>query len=195
LVARLVERTRSVVQDDPSSWDTDVGPLVSAAQRDRVEGYIRSGLEEGATLAVGGGRPSHLAKGYFVEPTIFTDVRNDMRIAQDEIFGPVLSIIRYDDIDEAVRQANDTVYGLAATVWSTDYVRAVELAKRLRAGTVWINDHHMINPRAPFGGYKQSGLGRELGEKGLDEFTELKHVHVDLAGRRDRKVYGLVLGH
>lgn len=195
LVARLVSRSSTLVQGDPQSWDTDIGPLVSATQRERVEAYIRSGIEQGATLALGGSRPAHLPTGYYVEPTIFVDVDNSMRIAQEEIFGPVLSVLRSDNLDDAVRKANDSIYGLAATVWSTDFVQAVGLAKHLRAGTVWINDHHMINPRAPYGGYKQSGLGRELGQAGLDQFTELKHLHIDLSGRRDRRVWGLVLGH
>ena len=116
-----------------------------------------------------------------------------MRVAREEIFGPVLSVIRYSDEDEAVQIANDTVYGLSAAVWSSDYERALEVAGRLRAGTVWVNDVHMVSPAHPFGGYKQSGLGRELGPHALDEYTEVKHVHVDLTQKRDARVYDLLL--
>jgi aldehyde dehydrogenase (NAD+) len=116
-----------------------------------------------------------------------------MTIAQEEIFGPVLSVIKFSSDDEAVRIANDTMYGLAAAVWSEDYDRCLETARKLRAGTVWINDHHLINCIAPFGGYKQSGIGRELGSYGLDEYTEVKHVHVDLTRDPDRKMFGVLL--
>ena len=147
---------------------------MSAAQRDRVRGYIKKGIEEGAKLVTGGAeQPEGLSKGYFVKPTVFSDVRNDMTIAQEEIFGPVLSIIGYDDEDDAVRIANDTIYGLAGGVWSGDAERAKRVARRLRTGQVDINGGG-FNLFAPFGGYKQSGNGRELGKFGLEEFMELK---------------------
>ena len=155
---------------------TRLGPLVSAAQRDRVRGYIRKGIEEGAKLVTGGPeQPEGLPKGYFVKPTVFADVRNDMTIAQEEIFGPVLSIIAYDDENDAVRIANDTIYGLAGGVWSGDPERAKRVARRMRTGQVDINGGS-FNLLAPFGGYKQSGNGRELGKFGLDEFMEIKAI-------------------
>jgi acyl-CoA reductase-like NAD-dependent aldehyde dehydrogenase len=172
-----------------------MGPLISAEQRDRVMRYIKIGIEEGATVAIGGGPPEgpEFDKGFWINPTIFTDVRNDMRIAREEIFGPVLSVIRYSDEDEAVAMANDSIYGLSAAVWSSDYERALDVANRLRAGTVWVNDVHMVSPGMPFGGYKQSGLGRELGPHALDEYTEAKHIHVDLTQKREARVYDLLL--
>jgi acyl-CoA reductase-like NAD-dependent aldehyde dehydrogenase len=159
---------------DPLGGAAKLGPLVSATQRERVVNYIRKGLEEGATLVTGGAeRPEGLEKGYFVRPTVFANVDNQMTIAQEEIFGPVLSIIGYEDEDDAVRVANDTVYGLAGGVWSGDPERARRVARRLRTGQVEINGGK-FNPLAPFGGYKQSGNGRELGKYGLEEFLEVK---------------------
>jgi betaine-aldehyde dehydrogenase len=159
---------------DPLGGQAKLGPLVSATQRDRVVNYIRKGVEEGATLVAGGAeKPEGLDKGYFVRPTVFANVDNQMAIAQEEIFGPVLSIIGYKDEDDAVRIANDTVYGLAGGVWSSDPERARRVARRLRTGQVEINGGK-FNPLAPFGGYKQSGNGRELGKFGLEEFLEVK---------------------
>jgi aldehyde dehydrogenase (NAD+) len=163
---------------DPFEATTRLGPLASAAQRDRVRGYIQKGLDEGATLATGGAEaPEGLEQGYFVRPTVFTGVDNAMTIAQEEIFGPVLSILPYDDEDDAVRIANDTVYGLAGGVWSADQERATAVARRLRTGQVEINGG-AFNPMAPFGGFKQSGYGRELGPHGLEEFFELKSLQL-----------------
>jgi acyl-CoA reductase-like NAD-dependent aldehyde dehydrogenase len=159
---------------DPREGKARLGPLVSAPQRERVAGYIRKGIEEGATLVTGGAEmPEGLAKGYFVRPTVFANVNNKMTIAQEEIFGPVLSIIPYEDEDDAVRIANDTIYGLAGGVWSGDAERAKRVARRLRTGQVEINGGK-FNPMAPFGGYKQSGNGRELGKYGLEEYLEVK---------------------
>jgi aldehyde dehydrogenase (NAD+) len=194
-VGRLIERGKTVKLGDPTDFDTDMGPVLSREQLDRVLGYIEIAKEEGATVAFGGGVPEGpgFEKGFWVKPTILTEVRNDMRVAQEEIFGPVLSVIRYHDEDEAVRMANDTAYGLSAAVWSSDYERALEVANKLRAGTVWVNDMHMVSPAHPFGGYKQSGLGRELGPHALDEYTEAKHVHVDLTQKRESRMYDLLL--
>ena len=148
---------------DPFEEATRLGPLVSDVQRERVRGYIRKGVEEGARLVTGGEEPPEgLDRGYFVRPTVFSDVRSDMTIAQEEIFGPVLSIIPYDDEEDAVRIANDSQYGLAGGVWSADEERAKRVARRIRTGQVEINGG-VFNPLAPFGGYKQSGHGRELG--------------------------------
>jgi aldehyde dehydrogenase (NAD+) len=159
---------------DPSQESTRIGPSVSAAQRDRVVGYIRKGVEEGATLALGGPEPVD-GPGYFVRPTVFAGVHEDMTIAQEEIFGPVLSILPYTDEDDAVRIANGTQYGLAAGVFGGDADRAYAVAGRLRAGQVDVNGA-LFNTKAPFGGFKQSGNGREFGRFGLEEFTELKSI-------------------
>lgn len=164
----------SYTPGDPFDGNTRLGPLVSEQQRDRVRGYINKGIEEGAKLVTGGpDTPEGLEKGYFVRPTVFSDVRNDMTIAQEEIFGPVLSIIPYDDEEDAIRIANDTIYGLAAAVFSDDPEHAKRVAKRIRAGQVQINEGG-FNPNAPFGGFKQSGKGREAGRYGLEEFLEIK---------------------
>ena len=162
----------------PDAADTRLGPLVSAVQRDRVRGYINKGVEEGAKLLTGGAdAPAGLDKGFFVQPTVFSEVRTDMTIAQEEIFGPVLAILPYDDEEEAITIANDSVYGLAGGVWSGDPERARRVARRIRTGQVEINGGS-FNPVAPFGGYKQSGNGRELGKFGLEEFLEVKSLQL-----------------
>jgi aldehyde dehydrogenase (NAD+) len=161
---------------DPFDQATRLGPMVSAAQRERVRGYIRGGIEEGAKLLTGGAEaPAGMERGYFVKPTVFSEVRVDMTIAREEIFGPVLSILPYDSEEDAVRIANDTPYGLSGAVWSGDQARAERVARRLRTGRVAVNGGPM-NPLAPFGGYKQSGIGRELGRYGLEEFLEVKSI-------------------
>ena len=153
-----------------------VGPLVSAVQRDRVRTYIQKGIDEGAKLVTGGtAAPEGLETGYFVQPTVFSEVTSDMTIAQEEIFGPVLSIIPYDTEEEAIRIANDTVYGLAGGVWAGDKEHAERVARQVRAGQVEVNGGG-FNATAPFGGYKQSGIGRELGRFGLEEFLEVKSL-------------------
>ena len=172
----VVQTAETYTPGDPFDADSRLGPLVSAVQRDRVRGYIRKGIEEGARLLTGGEEPPEgLEKGYFVRPTVFSDVRPDMTIAQEEIFGPVLSIIPYDTEDEAVEIANDTVYGLAGGVWAGEKAHAEAVARRLRAGQVEVNGGG-FNPLAPFGGYKQSGIGREAGSFGLEEFLEVKAI-------------------
>jgi len=188
-VNRLVAKTRRLRLGDPRDPATDLGPLISRRQQERVLGYIEKGEQEGAKVLIGGGVPwdPALARGFFVEPTIFTEVESTMTIAQEEIFGPVLSVLRYDTEEQAIAIANDTMYGLGGGVWSRDKDRAMRVAARLRAGTVWINEWHLINERAPFGGYKQSGIGREFGIDGLKEYTETKHLHIDELGSREKK--------
>src|SRR5579862_4838829 len=169
-----VETASRYVVGDPLSDETTLGPLVSAVQRERVRGYIQSGVEEGAQLLIGGAEaPAGLDHGFFVAPTIFSGVRNDMRIAQEEIFGPVLSVIPYDGEEEAVRLANDTRYGLAAAVWAGSEERAMRVARRIRAGQVQVNGG-ADDPTAPFGGFKESGHGRENGSWGIEEFVSPK---------------------
>jgi len=194
-VERLINRARQIKLGDTLDYNSGMGPLVSLTQLNRVKDYIQVGLKEGARLVLGGKRPEdpELAKGFFIEPTIFTRVNNQMKIAQEEIFGPVLSVIRYHNEEEAVQLANDVIYGLAGAVWSSNLPRAVEIAKKIQAGTIWVNDHHLLNYNAPFGGYKQSGIGRELGLYGLSEYTKLKHIHIDLVQKRERKVWYDVL--
>ena len=163
---------------DPLAETTRLGPLVSAAQRDRVRGYIQKGIDEGAKLVTGGAEaPEGLDKGYFVQPTVFSEVGRNMTIAQEEIFGPVLSIIPYDTEEEAIEIANDSIYGLAGGVWAGDADRAKAVARRLRTGQVEVNGG-AFNPVAPFGGYKQSGIGRELGKLGFEEFLETKSLQL-----------------
>jgi acyl-CoA reductase-like NAD-dependent aldehyde dehydrogenase len=174
--AIAVKAAEAYTPGDPFAEGTRLGPLVSAVQRERVRNYISKGVEEGARLLTGGAQaPEGLDKGYFVRPTVFSDVRSDMTIAQEEIFGPVLAILPYDTEDEAVEIANDSIYGLAGGVWSGDPERAKAVARRLRTGQVEVNGGS-FNPMAPFGGYKQSGHGRELGKFGLEEYLEVKSL-------------------
>lgn len=191
LIERLVARTRSLRLGDPLDLETDQGPLVSEKQARTVEQYITIGRQEGAKLVTGGRRANvpGFERAPFIEPTIFTGVNNNMRIAQEEIFGPVLSVITYHDLGEAIQLANQSNYGLSAAVWSRDLQAAIEVAKRIRSGTVWINDYHLIIPQAPFGGYKQSGIGREHGLHGMLEYTETKHIHVDLMQKRTGRLW------
>ena len=147
-------------------------------QFNKVMGYIESGKKEGAKLMAGGGRVGD--RGYFIQPTVFADVKDSMRIAEEEIFGPVLSIIKFKDMDEVVERANKTMYGLAAAVWTRDIGKAHHIANNVRAGTVWVNCYDVFDAGAPFGGFKQSGIGRELGEYGLQNYTEIKTVTIKL---------------
>ncbi|NUS56579.1 MAG: aldehyde dehydrogenase family protein, partial [Streptomycetaceae bacterium] len=176
VVAKLAEHISAMTVGDALEKGLNIGPLVSGRQRDRVLGYIEKGKAEGARLVVGGGRPEGLDKGYFVEPTLFADVTNDMTIAREEIFGPVLVAIPYDDVDDAVAIANDSDYGLSGGVWGTDVEAATEVSRRMATGTISVNSWVAMDFGAPFGGYKQSGLGRELGPEGLDALVELKTV-------------------
>jgi acyl-CoA reductase-like NAD-dependent aldehyde dehydrogenase len=180
-VAAIAGETAAGYTVGPADDDgSRLGPLVSAAQWEKVQGYIQTGIDEGATLVTGGtGKPDGLDAGYYVKPTVFADVSNSMTIAREEIFGPVLSIIGYADVDDAVAIANDTEYGLAGGVWGTDSDKALEVAKRLRTGQVDMNGA-FLNTDAPFGGYKKSGNGRELGRYGLAEFVESKSINLPM---------------
>ena len=181
-IAAAKAAAESIGVDDPAKPGEHIGPVVNKTQFDKIQGLIQRGIDEGATLVTGGtGRPAHLSTGYYVKPTIFADVDNDMTIAREEIFGPVLVILAYDDEDQAVAIANDTEYGLAAYVCSHEMERAKAVARRLRAGQVAIN-YIGGSTDAPFGGYKQSGNGREKGKWGLEEFLELKAITGSMAG-------------
>ncbi len=178
-VEALIERTKRIKLGNGFDERTQSGPLISAEHRAKVEQYVDIGEKEGATLAVGGQRPDdpELQNGFFYLPTIFTNCTNDMRIVQEEVFGPVLTVETFQSKEEAVNLANDTIYGLAGAVWTQDLDKADFIAARLRMGTVWINDFHPYFAQAPWGGYKQSGIGRELGQQGMEEYTEVKHIY------------------
>ena len=177
-VAKSVERAKQRKVGNPFADDTKQGPQVDRDQFDKVMSYIESGMRQGAKILCGGHRFGD--RGYFIEPTVFADVQDEMKIAQEEIFGPVMSIIKFKDIDELSERANKTIYGLAAGVWTRDISKAHAIAHKIRAGTVWINCYHVFDIAAPFGGFKQSGMGRELGEYSLQQYTEVKTVTVKL---------------
>jgi aldehyde dehydrogenase (NAD+) len=177
-VERSVARAKKRKVGDPLDRETEQGPQVDDIQFDKVMSYVESGKREGAKLAHGGKRVG--SRGYFIEPTVFVDVEDHMKIAREEIFGPVMSIIKFEDLGDVVRRANKTMYGLAAAVWTRDIGKAHAIANRVRAGTVWVNCYDVFDPGAPFGGFKQSGIGREMGEYGLQQYTELKTVTVKL---------------
>jgi aldehyde dehydrogenase (NAD+) len=178
VVDRLAEKNKETTVGDPFDPNTKQGPQVDQAQFDKIMQYVEYGKQDGASCVSGGNRVG--SKGYFVEPTLFANVTDDMRIARDEIFGPVLSVLKFKDTGEMVRRANDTNFGLAAAVWTRDVAKAHRFAKEVRAGTIWVNCYDVFDAAAPFGGFKQSGLGRELGEAGLDAYTESKTVTVSL---------------
>jgi aldehyde dehydrogenase (NAD+)/phenylacetaldehyde dehydrogenase len=178
---QLVARTRKMAPGDPMDPKTKLGAIASKSQLERVLGYVETGKKEGAALVAGGRRADiGTGKGYFMEPTVFDHVTPEMTIAREEIFGPVLATIEFADLDEAIARANDTVYGLAAAVWTRDIKKAHYVARRLKAGTIWINTYNVYDTAAPFGGYKQSGFGREMSAYALEHYTQVKSVWVDL---------------
>lgn len=179
-IAILESIYRNVPYGDPTDSKNIMGPLINAAQRDRVLAYIEKGKAEGARLVVGGGKPQSFPRGYYVEPTLFADVDNKMTIAQEEIFGPVLVVIPFEDDEDAIRIANDSMYGLSGSVISASLERALKVARRVRTGSMNVNGAFFFSPNAPFGGYKQSGIGREMGIEGFEEYLETKTIAVPL---------------
>jgi acyl-CoA reductase-like NAD-dependent aldehyde dehydrogenase len=180
-IDKLATRARKMVPGDPLDPRTRFGAIASRKQLDTVLRYIESGRNEGASLVAGGQRADiGTGKGYFVQPTVFADVTSEMTIAREEIFGPVLAAIEFADLDEAISRANDSQYGLAAGVWTRDIKKAHYVARKLQAGTVWVNTYNVYDTAAPFGGYKQSGFGREMSAHALDHYTQVKSVWVDL---------------
>lgn len=176
LLDAYVGAIRGIKVGDPQDEATQMGPLAMKRQLDRVQGYIAKGTEQGARLVIGGGRPSELPRGYFIQPTVFADVESGMAIAQEEIFGPVVSFISYRDIDDAVAKANDTIYGLHGAVYTDDTDQGYQVARRMRSGSITVNGM-VVDPKMPFGGFKQSGVGREGGIEGLDTYFELKTIY------------------
>lgn len=191
-VQMLVERAKKFVLGNQLSWGTDMGSLVSSKQRERVEWYVKTGIEQGAKVVFGGRRPTakelqasnskedkNLDKGFFYLPTIITNAKQHMRICQEEIFGPVLTVFKYKTVDEAIEKSNDVVFGLASSVWGKDVTTLMKVANKLKFGTVWINEHGALASEMPHGGYKQSGFGKDLSMYSLEEYTNVKHVYID----------------
>jgi len=183
---RFKEKAEKITVGDPMSKAALMAPQVSAEQLNKIKSYIGIAREEGATVLAGGDSPQldpQFQNGYFFQPTIFSEVKNSMRVAQEEIFGPVSAVISFDNDEDLIRQANETIYGLSAGIWTRDITRAHRFARTVKAGVVWINTYNMFNAASPFGGYKQSGYGREMGRQALELYTQVKSVWVDLSGK------------
>ncbi|TMQ61949.1 MAG: aldehyde dehydrogenase family protein [Candidatus Eisenbacteria bacterium] len=181
-MTKLAERAKKLVPADPLDPKTRLGALVNESQMRKVLGYVETGVKEGAKVVAGGQRQPVNGKGYFVQATVLDGVDNGMRVAQEEIFGPVLSVIPFDGVDDAVEKGNDIFFGLAAGVWTRDVKKAHAVARRLQAGTVWVNMYNFYDPGMPFGGFKGSGFGRDLGAESAREFTQLKSVWMNGEG-------------
>jgi acyl-CoA reductase-like NAD-dependent aldehyde dehydrogenase len=180
-IAKVAERAKKMVPGDPLDPKTRLGAISSKGQLERVLGYVDIAKKEGASLVAGGSRADiGTGNGYFMQPTVFADVTPGMTIAREEIFGPVLAAIEFTDVEEAIARANDSVYGLAAGVWTRDIKKAHYVASKLKAGTVWVNTYNVYDTAAPFGGYKQSGYGREMSQHALEYYTQVKAVWIDL---------------
>jgi aldehyde dehydrogenase (NAD+) len=189
LLEKLAEKSNKIVVGNPADPATGVGPMSTETHFHKVMGYIESGVAEGARVVCGGKQAQvpGCEGGFFVEPTVLADVSNDMKVAREEIFGPVLSVIKFSDLDEAITLANDTEYGLSAGVWTDDLVHAQQIARQLRAGSIWINDWHMLRTDSPFGGYKASGYGREMGRYSIDSYVETKAVSMSFERVPEKK--------
>ena len=192
---RMEKRASSMRMGPTDDMGTDIGPLISGKQLEKVKSYVDQGISEGARLIpagkdnITGWNPT---SGYYIKPTIFADVTGDMKISREEIFGPVLAVMKFNDEEEAVSMANDTIYGLASAIWTADTGRAFRVGRQIRAGTVWVNDYHLLTTYAPRGGYKQSGFGRELGEEGFAEYLQTKHYFVNEDGQMEDGAYDVV---
>ncbi len=195
-VRLLIKKVKKIKFGNPLAKSTDLGPLASKAQYEKTLQYIALGKKQGAKLIYGGRKPKgkQFEKGFYLLPAIFTDVKQNMRICQDEIFGPVLSILRFKTEKEVVHKANDAIYGLAASVWTSNISRALGVSKKLKFGEVWVNDHGILVSELPHGGFKQSGFGRDLSVYALEEYTQLKHVYVDITGKKRKPWYFVVYG-
>jgi betaine-aldehyde dehydrogenase len=194
VLKRMVEKAKEFRVGNPLSPDTDMGPLVSRKQRERVEEYIKRGVGEGARVATGGRRPARLRRGFFLEPTILSGTTQEMTVSREEIFGPVIAVCDYSELDDALEKANDVVYGLAASVYGRDITTCIKVANGLNFGTVWINEHGALVSEMPHGGFKLSGFGKDLSTYSFDEYTRIKHVYVDLTGEVRRPWHYTVFG-
>jgi betaine-aldehyde dehydrogenase len=190
----MKDKAKQFKVGNPLSADTDMGPLVSKKQRETVEGYIKKGIQEGATLAAGGKRPKRLRKGFYLEPTILSGASQDMTVSREEIFGPVIVVSSYFKLDEAIEKANDVEYGLASSVYGRDITACMKVANRLNFGTVWINEHGALVSEMPHGGFKLSGFGKDLSMYSFEEYTRVKHVYVDLTGQSRKPWHYTVFG-